>query len=181
MNWKTGFLIAWSVAFVVVLSGCGAEAEEPKQRTSGTGASSITAIDMTLSWEVSGEMLNVTLESPETGWVAVGFDPSQMMQDANFILAYVKDGEVSVSDDYGTWLTSHQTDESLGGTFDVSDASGRESSDGTTVSFSIPLDSGDEYDRPLEPGKTYTVLLAYSRADDFSTVHANKASVEITL
>ena len=166
---------------LVLLSGCSGNSQNPEQSTQDDGFNEVTAIEMTLRWRVTGETLEVELESPATGWVAVGFDPSSMMQDANFILAYVKDGEVSARDDFGTWLTSHQSDESLGGTMDVSDLSGDETDDGTTVRFTIPLDSGDEYDRPLRSGETYTVLMAYSEADDFQTVHRDKTSVEIEL
>jgi hypothetical protein len=104
-----------------------------------------------------------------------------MMQDANLIIGYVSDGRVFVSDDYGTWYSSHGSDESLGGNDDVTGLSGKEAGKKTQISFTIPLESGDEYDRLLIPGKKYQILLAYGKKDDFNSIHRKKTVVTITL
>ena len=60
---------------------------------------------------------------------------------------------------------------------------GSESQGVTTVSFRIPYDSGDQYDRILVEGATYTFIFAYGAdgADDFTSAHvwAETASFEL--
>ena len=127
-----------------------------------------------LRWETqSGGNLAVELTGPTTGWVAVGFDPSVMMLDANIIIGYVSGGNAFIRDDFGWQTTSHRADTLLGGTDDVIIDGGSESGGETQIRFTIPLDSGDQYDKPLVPGNSYTVLLARgpNGADDFSTQH----------
>ena len=53
----------------------------------------------------------------------------------------------------------------------------------TELRFTIPLDSGDRYDRVLAAGKTYKVNLAYGRQgqDNFNAYHGARTQVEITL
>lgn len=159
----------------------GSDAGEASQAVRGGG--SVTERGITLSWRINGEALEVSVSAPTTGWVAVGFEPSRAMKDANILIGYVADGEVVVTDQFGTTMVQHAEDTTLGGTVDVTVLGGAESDGSTTLEFSIPLDSGDEYDRPLEPGSTVGVILAYGEngADDLSGYHRDRAAVEITL
>lgn len=136
-----------------------------------------------LRWRVLGENLEVSVSYATTGWVAVGFDPTRMMRDANIIIGYVADGEAVITDQYGNSTITHRPDTDLGGSDDLTSASGTEEDGVTTLSFVMPLDSGDEYDRALEPGETYTVILAHGAdgVDDMETYHEGRASMEITL
>ena len=78
------------------------------------------------SWEFLTDEIKFTLTSPNTGWVAIGFNPSRMMKDADYIIGYVSDGELIIRDDYGTGNTKHASDNSVGGTQDVRPISGSE-------------------------------------------------------
>ena len=54
--------------------------------------------------------------------------------------------------------------------------------DGTMLHFSIPLDSGDEYDKTLVPDQTHRIQVAYHVSnDDFVSRHSDKARIEIAL
>jgi hypothetical protein len=132
---------------------------------------------------VDGETLDVVLSYETSGWLSIGFDPTSMMQDANIIIGYVDGGELTISDQYGTGQTAHQADTEIGGTDDITNAEGSESGGRTELRFSIPLDSGDEADRPLSEGETYTVLLAHgpNDSDDMSTYHQGRTSVDIEI
>lgn len=137
-----------------------------------------------LRWETqTGDNLAVELTGPTTGWVAVGFDPSMMMLDANIIIGYVSGGNTFIRDDFGWQTTSHRADTLLGGTDDVLIDGGSESGGDTQIRFTIPLDSGDQYDKPLVPGNSYPIILARgpNGADDFSTQHQfiTTASIDI--
>ncbi len=136
-----------------------------------------------LRWRVIGENLEVSISYATTGWVAVGFNPTRMMRDANIIIGYVADGEAVITDQFGNSTITHRPDEDLGGTYDLTNTAGTEEDGVTTLSFVMPLDSGDEYDRPLEQGETYTVIVAHGAdgVDDVATYHQGRGSMEITL
>lgn len=140
-------------------------------------------LGMTLQWKVNETNVEIKLSAPTRGWVAVGFDPSSMMKDANFIIGYVQGQDAFISDHFGNGSFSHASDSELGGSDDLVDKHGTESAGSTQISFIMPLNSGDSYDRVLEPGQTYKVILAYGPdgADDFTTKHAAKIAVNITL
>ena len=133
-------------------------------------------------WANDATYLRVGLVAPGTGFVAIGFDPVRQMEGANFILGYVTDGEGYFRDDFGIEATAHMADVDRGGTNNIVSSAGAEWTDRTILEFIIPLDSGDEMDKPLVPGGTYTVLLAYHDLQDgFTTRHSRRGSGQIQL
>jgi len=141
---------------------------------------SLTGI--TVYWYNDGEEIYVGMVGPGTGWVAVGFDPVFVMNGANFIMGYVSGNETVVSDEFGTTVSSHAADTTIGGTFDVTEYAGIEAGGETTIEFRMPLDSGDARDKPLSPGGTYRVLVSYnSSMDDFQAKHTMMGSITVTL
>lgn len=174
---------------VLVMLGCaskGQATDEVMEKTEDESAIKIEdyhkvmAEDFAFYWLADEEgMLHVKLSAPTTGWVAVGFAPSSMMKDADFIIGYVKDGEVEISDEFGISPVAHKPDEKLGGKDNVTDKSGWEKNDFTEISFTIPLNSGDKYDKVLKPGEKYKVIFAYGMADNLISKHKKTASVEI--
>jgi hypothetical protein len=165
----------------VAWSGGGQESAEPIQVEEGF--SGVQARGIAFQWMVEDGLLKVILRAPTTGWIAVGFDPTRRMRDANIIIGYVEEGKAFFRDDFGVAQTAHQPDEAGGGRDDIQDGAGEEADGFTQLSFAIPLDSGDSFDRPLEPGREYTVILAHGRnnSDAFSIIHAVRTSVKITL
>lgn len=81
--------------------------------------------------------------------MAIGIDPVVAVRGANFIFGYVSGGETFASDQFGTGMFSHSPDTGNGGTDDIIEYAGTE---GTVFEFSIPLDSGDNMDKPLVLG-----------------------------
>ncbi len=137
-----------------------------------------------LQWKVDGDVLHVQIAALTTGWVAVGFDPTNKMAGANFLIGYVAGGTPMISDDYGVAMFRHAPDTTLGGEKNISDLEGKEVNGATLLRFTIPLNSGDSYDKPLVPGKTYKVIYAHGSdgADNFAAYHSkNRGSFEITL
>lgn len=139
--------------------------------------------DWSFSWRFVDEEIEFTLKIPTTGWAAIGFDPSRMMKDAHYIIGYVSNGSVFIRDDYGTDDTKHAADTSIGGTEDARVVSGTEQDGKTTLVFAIPKNSGDRFDKVLEQGSTYTIILAYGAngADNFTSMHRARKSVEVKL
>jgi hypothetical protein len=119
--------------------------------------------------------------SPGVGWVAIGFSPVDIHIGADFIFGAVIDGDTMVSDQYGSEQYKHQSDTSLGGTEDVVEYAGNESS-GTIFEFKRNLNSGDVYDVLLESGKVYSIMIAYHNTDDdFQTYHTVRLQLAISL
>ncbi len=131
-----------------------------------------------------GMNLECIVTAPTTGWVAVGFNPTFIMRDANIIIAYVDEhSQVMIRDDWGTGNNSHESDLVLGGTDDVTLLGGFEADGITTIHFFIPLDSGDVYDQPLAIGQSYPIILARGSNGEknFTSVHAQAGTSEITI
>ncbi len=174
------FLLVLAVGLVLGCAGSG-EQEKTSAVVAKSGYSAVAEADVTFQWRIADSRLHVVLSAPTKGWVAVGFNPTKGMQDANLIIGYVKDGEATVRDDYGTWLTSHESDEALGGTSDVLLVGGSESDQGTEISFSIPLDSGDDKDRALVAGQEYGIIVAFGNSDSFTAIHRKRGKMQVKL
>lgn len=139
--------------------------------------------ELQFDWMVDGEDLVIRMSGPTTGWVAIGFDPETAMQGANFLMGTVVNGEAVVRDDFGNGMFSHKSDVDLGGSSDITVISGSESEGKTTVEFSIPLDSGDAYDKALIPGESYRVIWAYGQSNDetFQLKHVARGGFDVEL
>ncbi|MBN2655738.1 MAG: hypothetical protein JXR86_01655 [Spirochaetales bacterium] len=137
---------------------------------------------ITFEWKIVEEnKLQIRLSAPAEGWVAVGFNPSNMMKGADYKLAFVDGGRVFMEDHFGTGNISHKGDTEIGGTEDFEIISGSEINGTTTVEFKMPLNSGDAMDSVLTPGGEVKVLLAYAKRDDFSRKHSRRTSLIIDL
>ncbi len=117
----------------------------------------------------------------QAGWIAVGFNPGRMMQNADILIGYIQNGEVFIEDHFGSGYTKHKPDIDLGGTDDITVLGGTEEDDKTTLEFSIPLHSRDSNDQRLEKGEEYKVIFAYGKKDNFKSYHKLRTSLMITL
>jgi hypothetical protein len=161
-------------AVLLMIMSCG-DSTGPEEGPGGESTYTVDGYEFTWQQDPdSDQHLLFTVEAPTTGWVAVGFAPTAFMADANLILGYIDQTVGFIRDDFGTGQFTHAADLSLGGTSDVELMGGSESGGVTTVSFRIPYDSGDQYDRVLVEGETYTFIFAYGTdgADDFTSAHA---------
>ncbi len=171
-----------ALALAALTCGCNGDEDETSPVGPGNGGS-ITIDRITFTWKPEGKNLNATVKAPTTGWVAVGFDPAVVMKDANLIIGYVKDGQVFIRDDYGDGLFGHDADVNGGGQDNVTNKRGKEEGGATEISFTIPLDSGDERDRKLVVGQTHKVLFAYGPdgADNFKTQHQVRTKTDLKI
>lgn len=147
-------LLTTALALLLLTASCGDDPFDPG------GWNTRSYQGFTLRWRVQGSDLEVELEGPSTGWVAVGFAGSYMMHDSNIIIGAVSGSSVNIRDDFGIDSNTHVSDSNLqGGEQNVFDKSGSEGSGTTTIAFTTPLDSGDLYDNALSEGQTYNVVL----------------------
>ncbi len=148
----------------------------------GEYAHSTEAGGFQIHWSNDASFLRVGLISPGTGYLAIGLDPDDRMQGANFVLAAVRNGQLWTRDDYGNGPLTHASDVSLGGTDDILAAAGREDGGKTYVEFVIALNSGDRFDKPLTPGTTYDIVIAFHETnDDFDTYHSRRGAGKMRL
>ena len=136
-----------------------------------------------ITWQTEADKLIVTLSAETTGWIAFGIGASSVMKDANIIVLWVDDemGIAMGEDHFGTGRFKHASDIDLGGSQEVHILEGRQTADQTVITFSIPLDSGDEYDRVLERGKVYRLLLASNKSDKISWKHNRTFAADIEI
>ncbi len=138
--------------------------------------------DMAFAWKVDGDNLLVKMSAKTEGWVGIGFNPTEKMKDANFVLGYVKKGKAKIIDEYGTSKTAHKNDEKLGGTTDAVLINGTEEGGVTTIEFSMPLKTDDKNDQNLDVDANTIVLLAYgSGRDSFKSKHKYRGTFNVNL
>jgi len=168
---------------MIILCGTLLAAAEPGQDETKPQIAFQTANagGMVFQSAVDGKNLRVKIFAPTSGWIAVGFDPESMMKGANFLIGYAEGDRVVMEDQFGVSSFHHKRDVDLGGKDDILEKSASILPKGTEISFTIPLDSGDPFDKKLEKGRTYKIILAYGKTTDLSKRHAKKYSVEIEL
>lgn len=168
-----------------IMSGLAAAALTASLATICWGAEYQHSLDiekMNFSWSVEGETLAAKISAPTSGWVAIGFNPSSKMKDADIVIGYVKDGNVKISDEYGIGATQHQTDDKIGGTDNVTVVGGSEENGVTTLEFVIPLNSGDAKDRAIDPAADTVVIVAYGGdRDSFKMKHVFRDTLTVNL
>jgi len=182
---KNKILILASFLLIIILFGCNTIEDEvlasDVNPPDSTGFAAVSSVGITLKYKIDEDELHCILSANTSGWIAVGFDPSSMMKDANFIIGYTANGTGFIRDDWGVSNTTHTSDLLLGGSDDVSLISASESNGITELEFKIPLDSGDQYDTILSPDQTYQIILANGDEDDFESYHSVAGFAEITL
>jgi hypothetical protein len=141
----------------------------------------ITVEKVQFNWLVDNNNLHVKLVVQNPGWVGVGFNPTEGMKDANFILGYVKDGAVMISNQHGTSMTLHKKNQELGGDGHVMNPSGIEKNGITEISFEIPLKTGDKLDRPITVNGDTGLLLAYGASKNLAQIHMFRAKLNVNL
>lgn len=136
-----------------------------------------------LDWETEADKLVVTLSAETTGWIAFGIGATSVMRDANIIMLWVDDemGIAMAEDHFGTGKFKHASDIDLGGSQDVQVLTGRQTEDTTEITFTIPLNSGDEYDTVLKRGEVYRLLLASNKSDKITWKHNRKYATDIEI
>jgi hypothetical protein len=134
-----------------------------------------------LSWSIAGEVVSFGLSVNTTGWIALGIDPTNAMQDADMAIGWVSaDGTLTLLDAFSTGpYGPHPPDETLGGRNHIVEAAGRESRGVTVIEFSRPLAAGDEYDKPLMPGGGNTIIWAYGGSDDLDVIHMKRGTARL--
>ena len=122
---------------------------------------------MIMHYSIEHDSLHVHLRAPTRGWLAIGFHNKNNIIGNDLKMLRVIDGMVQGEDQFVTGFQQHPEDKSVGGDNHLFLKGGRETDIFTEIWFSIPLQSGDQYDFSHVAGKGCWVMLAYSVSDDF--------------
>jgi len=200
MNSK--LILLFSVILAVFLAGC---ADQPEEKHSGPSAEPMLqtiTVDWTadgvvtdgeyaqkmilsggifeVRWKNDAETLYMAIKGETEGWVAIGFEPEVWMKDADMIMGWVDDGEVSAMDAYSTGnYGPHPPDIDLGGTDDIIEFAGSEKDGFTVIEFSRKMDTGDEFDKTFESGQTVSMIWGTSDLDDPEERHREDGKGEL--
>lgn len=136
--------------------------------------------DIELSWIFLENEIEFTYTAKTTGWLAIGFEPTQVMKNADIKIAYVENGKLVMEDHFAHGFTSHKKDQELGGEYNLTAIEGFEKDGKTTIIFKMPLISSDKYDISLEERGTYKVIFATGRKDNFKSIHNWRSLETIT-
>ena len=137
-----------------------------------------SATGMTVYWQNDATTLYVGLVSPGTGWLSIGFGPERQMEGANIIIGAIDNGSLVIEDQYGSSPTAHRKDD----VDHVIQAAGSEAEGQSILEFAIPLASGDDQDKPLEPGSEVVIILAYHQSNDgLTSRHSERSTTSILL
>jgi len=138
--------------------------------------------DMSLEWRLDGDRIHVRVTAWTAGWVAVGFNPADRMEDANIIIGYVMNGRTEIQDHFGVRPQQHLSDAANGGRNDLTASGGSEAHGRTSLWFTLPLESGDANDGRIDPQKPTKVILAYGPdRDNVSSRHVFRTTLHVNL
>ena len=147
-------------------------AQDEKEKSQEPEFMMVTVKDFILDYRVENDNLIAKVSYPTKGWVAIGFNPVKKMKGANFIIGCNKEGKEIIGDHYGVNPVGHKADTLIGGKNNLIESSCTEEEGRTTLSFTIPLNSGDEKDGVLKKGKENKIIFAAGKKDDLKTKHS---------
>lgn len=134
-----------------------------------------TKINMDVYWTLDEENIYMALRSHAKGWMGIGIAPTgPLMQGADIILGYVKDGKLFILDSFANSAVNHAPDTALGGKNDILESAGSGNDKGTVIEFKRKLNTADSFDSTLKDNE-YKVQLAYSDTDDLTGYHPAKS------
>lgn len=136
---------------------------------------------MKVQWEHRGDRVYFEMEAPTDGWVCIGFNDSDQISGAYLLMGHVLRGKAEVTEHYTQSPGNYLPVRDLGMQTAISDCEGFESGQFTRMSFSLPVLSPHKYGRDLKEGQAYTLILAYSREDDFQHHSMMRTSIHIQL
>ena len=137
--------------------------------------------DYEIHWDSDEEYIYVGIKAKTSGFVAMAVQPGSLVKNADMVLGFVKDGEVTVYDMFSIGDNGlHPPDTELGGTNDILEFGGSEEDGFTTIEFKRTLDTGDDHDNPLSKGVN-KIIWSYGSSDSPTLKHFNRGHGELNL
>ena len=122
---------------------------------------------MNLRYEVIQDSIYAFLSAPTKGWMMIGFNSKNSVEDADFKFFNIESNVMNTSDRVNIGGRNYPPDEDLRGVNNIRVVSGQENSSGTAIHFVIPLKTKDRNDFQHYLNQSFWLILAYSEEDDF--------------
>lgn len=153
----------------------------PVAASAQSAARSVALGGMDFLWSHADGRLHGRLNAPGTGWLAVGFNAERTLRGTRFVIAAVATppprAEVHIAQP-----PEHRSVEDLTGQpSGLGDVAGGYADGRSTLSFSLPHQSGDRFGHDLSPGRTIHLMLAWSHEPDFDHHSAWRGHTDVTL
>jgi uncharacterized membrane protein len=149
------------------------------------GFKELTQDGYTLAWKIHDNAIDVKVTYATNGWVGVGFGKTGTMEGSHIILGFTLDGKATVADHFGYAHDKHGPQDKVGGKDSLTARDATFADGKTTVSFSMPLNTGNPKDPVLVAGETYKVIMANGGDDaaDLESYHGRTGRIilDVTL
>ncbi len=123
--------------------------------------------NMVVSWYFTIDSCFFEMSAPNTGWVAIGFNEYDDITGTYLVMGAVNKATTVVVEYLTSGPGNYAPLSELGIANAVDNVSGLETSSNSTIAFSLPRKPYTKYQKNIEPGKTYYLIMAYSEEDDF--------------
>ena len=171
---KSNYRVKFILAFLLMGYCFHANAQNTYPKT-------VSKNNIKISWHFEKDRIYFEMSAPTDGWVTIGFNTTAGTKGAYLLMGNIVDSKASVVEHYTLSPGNYKTIESLGEVPQVSDVSGSEISSYTRLKFSLPLKSTSDYQKDLMVGTEYTMIIAYSREDDFQHHSTMRTAIDISL
>ena len=133
----------------------------------------------TLDWKIHDNAIDVKVSYATNGWVGVGFGKTGTMEGSHIILGFVLDGKATVADHFGYAHDKHGPEDKVGGKDSLTARGGSFTGGKTTITFTMPLNTGNPKDPVLVGGETYKVIMANGGDDaqDLESYHGRTGRI----
>lgn len=158
--------------------GCGFPSNTPNENIN---SNTVSFRGMTVAWSFEADRIHFKLSAPTDGWVAIGFNQHEGIQDTYLIMGRVANKRVEVVEHYTLSPGNYQPILELGETEQVRNIRGGAEVGITQLSFSLPLKAKGQYQKDLFQGMEYYLIMAYSQEDDFQHHSIMRKHVPIQL
>jgi hypothetical protein len=170
------FVALGSVTYAVDVDGTLAPGEYSKEAVFDNG-------NFRLLWKIEGDKAFMAIDAKTPGWVAIGFQPTFGMANADIIFGIVDaSGKVQAIDAWSTGIFGpHPPDVSQGGHDNILASAGKRTADRVVFEFSRLLNTGDKLDRIIPAAGSFKIIWSYGSDLQFNNKHITKGAATLTM
>ncbi|MGM0640287.1 MAG: DOMON domain-containing protein [Thermotogota bacterium] len=135
-----------------------------------------TELGMDIYWEFSEDNdLYMVIKAPVSGWISIGFEPSNRMKDAKIIIIGLNNDEVVLEEHYGNSMISHRKIEEKY----IENFYGERTEEYSLAEIKIPLNEESRYNTLKPDAKIKTIIAYHNSSDSFMRRHSQRDTIEI--
>jgi hypothetical protein len=131
------------------------------------GQQSFSDHGMHVEWSFSDDSITFKIESPTSGWQAIGFNSTSELTGTYLMLSRIINGKAEVIEHYVFAPGRYTSISELGKTQRAEVHKSYQEETKTHIEFSLPRASSHSYTKAFEEGKDMIIHYAYSLSTDF--------------